>query len=114
MPGVQAWYNQFLAVDPSDARHVYAGLEEVYETKDGGSTWSTVGPYWNFTFPCWSIDPAKQTGDCNQTTHSDQHGVAIGSYHGKSFVYVATTAASTSVRSTAPRTPPVTPPTGRP
>ncbi|SEE18884.1 hypothetical protein SAMN04490357_7218 [Streptomyces misionensis] len=88
MPGVQAWYNQFLAVDPSDARHVYAGLEEVYETKDGGSTWSTVGPYWNFTFPCWSIDPAKQTGDCNQTTHSDQHGVAIGSYHGKSFVYV--------------------------
>ncbi|WP_109002421.1 glycosyl hydrolase [Streptomyces rishiriensis] len=88
MPGVQAWYNQFLTVDPSDARHVYAGLEEVYETKDGGDTWSTVGPYWNFTFPCWSIDPAKQTGDCNPTTHSDQHGVAIGRYHGKSFVYV--------------------------
>ncbi|MFF4801316.1 glycosyl hydrolase [Streptomyces sp. NPDC001351] len=88
MPGVQAWYNQFLTVDPSDPKHVYAGLEEVYETKDGGSTWSTVGPYWNFTFSCWSIDPAKQTGDCNQTTHSDQHGVAIGSYHGKSFVYV--------------------------
>ncbi|WP_069770744.1 glycosyl hydrolase [Streptomyces sp. LUP30] len=88
MPGVQAWYNQFLTVDPSDPKHVYAGLEEVYETKDGGGTWSTVGPYWNFTFPCWSIDPAKQTGDCNRTTHSDQHGVAIGRYHGKSFVYV--------------------------
>ncbi|MER6788461.1 glycosyl hydrolase [Streptomyces sp. NPDC000658] len=88
MPGVQAWYNQFLTVDPSDSRHVYAGLEEVYETKDGGGTWSTVGPYWNFTFPCWSIDPAEQTGDCHQTTHSDQHGVAIGRYHGKSFVYV--------------------------
>ena len=88
MPGVQAWYNQFLTVDPNDPQHVYAGLEEVYETKDGGSTWSTVGPYWNFNFPCWSIDPAKQTGDCNATTHSDQHGVAIGSYHGKSFVYV--------------------------
>ncbi|MGW5461644.1 glycosyl hydrolase [Streptomyces sp. NPDC003996] len=88
MPGVQAWYNQFLAVDPADPQHVYAGLEEVYETKDGGANWSTVGPYWNFTFSCWSIDPAKQTGDCNPTTHSDQHGVAIGRYHGKSFVYV--------------------------
>ncbi len=88
MPGVQAWYNQFLTVDPANAEHVYAGLEEVYETKDGGSTWSTVGPYWNFGFPCWSIDPTKQTGDCSQTTHSDQHGVAIGRYHGKSFVYV--------------------------
>lgn len=88
MPGIQAWYNQFLTVDPSDPQHVYAGLEEVHETKDGGSTWSAVGPYWNFGFPCWSIDPAKQTGDCNQTTHPDQHGVAIGRYHGKSFVYV--------------------------
>ncbi|MGJ5756095.1 hypothetical protein FB563_7622 [Streptomyces puniciscabiei] len=88
MPGVQAWYNQFLAVDPGDPQHVYAGLEEVYESKDGGSNWSTVGPYWNFPFSCWSIDPAKQTGDCNPTTHSDQHGVAIGRYHGKSFVYV--------------------------
>jgi hypothetical protein len=89
MPGVQAWYNQFLTVDPADAEHVYAGLEEVHETKDGGATWSAVGPYWNFGFSCWSIDPAKQTGDCNQTSHPDQHGVAIGSYHGKSYVYVA-------------------------
>lgn len=88
MPGVQAWYNQFLTVDPANPKHVYAGLEEVYESKDGGATWSTVGPYWNFGFSCWSIDPAKQTGDCNQTTHSDQHGVAIGRYHGKGFVYV--------------------------
>ncbi|GHJ42158.1 glycosyl hydrolase [Streptomyces sp. TS71-3] len=88
MPGVQAWYNQFLAVDPADADHVYAGLEEVYESKDGGAKWSTVGPYWNFDFPCWNIDPGKQTGDCRPTTHSDQHGVAIGSYHGKSYVYV--------------------------
>ncbi|MGW3359790.1 glycosyl hydrolase [Streptomyces bungoensis] len=88
MPGVQAWYNQFLAVDPADPQHVYAGLEEVYETQDGGGTWSTVGPYWNFNFSCWRIDPAEQTGDCHQTTHSDQHGVAIGSYHGKPYVYV--------------------------
>ncbi len=87
MPGVQSWYNQFLQVDPSDPDHVYAGLEEVFESSDGGSSWSAVGPYWNFGFSCWSIDPSKQTGDCNPTTHSDQHAVAIGSYHGRTFLY---------------------------
>jgi hypothetical protein len=87
MPGVQAWYNQFLQVDPNNPEHLYAGLEEVYESKDGGATWSTVGPYWNFDFPCWSIDPSEQTGSCEQTTHSDQHGVAVGSYHGRTYLY---------------------------
>jgi hypothetical protein len=88
MPGVQSWYNQFLQVDPTDPKHVYAGLEEVFESTDGGLTWSTPGPYWNFGFPCWNIDPAKQTGDCHQTTHPDQQSVAIGSYHGKRYVVV--------------------------
>ncbi|MBM9507672.1 glycosyl hydrolase [Actinacidiphila acididurans] len=88
MPGVQAWYNEFLQVDPTNANHVYAGLEEVFETKDAGAKWSAVGPYWNFNFPCWSIDPSKQTGDCNQTTHADQHAAAIGTFHGKPYVYV--------------------------
>jgi hypothetical protein len=87
-PGIQSWYNQFLQVDPNDADHVYLGLEEVFETKNGGAAWTTPGPYWNFGFPCWSIDPAKQTGDCSPTTHSDQHAVAVGSYHGKTSVYV--------------------------
>ncbi|MGW3122831.1 glycosyl hydrolase [Streptomyces sp. NPDC001107] len=87
-PGIQSWYNQFLQVDPANADHVYLGLEEVFETKNGGDSWITPGPYWNFPFPCWSIDPAKQTGDCSPTTHSDQHAVAIGSYKGKSWAYV--------------------------
>ncbi|SEF93135.1 hypothetical protein SAMN05216223_102521 [Actinacidiphila yanglinensis] len=87
-PGTQTWYNEFLQVDPTDPDHVYAGLEEVFETKDGGANWSAVGPYWNFGFPCWSIDPSRQTGDCNPTTHPDQHAVAVGSYHGAPFVYV--------------------------
>ncbi|WP_412543308.1 glycosyl hydrolase [Longispora sp. K20-0274] len=81
-PGIQAWYNQSLMVDPADPNHVYAGLEEVYETTDGGSNWKTVGPYWNFYFPCWAIDDAHNT--CPKTTHSDQHSVAIGG----GFVYV--------------------------
>ena len=47
-PGVQAWYNQFLVVDPQNANHLYMGLEEVFESSDGGSTWNAIGPYWNF------------------------------------------------------------------
>ncbi|MFD8304236.1 glycosyl hydrolase [Streptomyces sp. NPDC059690] len=87
-PGIQAWYDQFLTVDPKNPDHVYAGLEEVFETKDGGKNWSVPGPYWNFGFPCWSIDPAKQTGDCSQTVHADQHSVAIGSNGGAPYVVV--------------------------
>lgn len=88
MPGIQSWYNQFLQVDPANADHVYLGLEEVFETKNGGASWIAPGPYWNFPFPCWSIDPTKQTGDCSPTTHSDQHAVAVGSYKGKTWAYV--------------------------
>jgi len=93
-PGVQAWYNQFLAVDPNDSNHVYAGLEEVYETKNGGSNWSTVGPYWNFYFSCWNPNTlyppngSPQAGECPQTTHSDQHSVAIGGSGASQFVVV--------------------------
>ena len=74
-PGVQAWYNNFIEVDPADRDHVYVGLEEVFETDDGGSTWSTPGPYWNFGFSCW--DPSEERGGCPETTHADQHSVAF-------------------------------------
>jgi len=83
-PGIQAWYNQFLAVDPTNANHVYAGLEEVYETTNGGSSWNTVGPYWNFYFGCWNpsvlYPPNGASGGngCPLTTHPDQHSIAIG------------------------------------
>ena len=72
-PGVQAWYNQFLAVDPADSQHVYVGLEEVFETRNGGSTWYTIGPYWNFGFACYAVNPDS----CPKTTHPDQHAVAF-------------------------------------
>ena len=74
-PGIQAWYNQFLDVDPADPNHIFVGLEEVYETEDGGSHWTTIGPYWNFDFRCWSVDPARNS--CPSTTHPDQHSIAI-------------------------------------
>ena len=92
-PGIQAWYNQFLAVDPNNSNHVYAGLEEVYETQNGGSNWNTVGPYWNFLFPCWRLDSTYDSlagtyNSCPNTTHSDQHSVAIGGSGSSAFVVV--------------------------
>ncbi|GAA2139019.1 exo-alpha-sialidase [Kitasatospora kazusensis] len=86
LPGSQSWYDESLQVDPNNPDHVYAGLEEIFETSDAGASWKAVGPYWNFNFSCWSIDPTKQTGDCSPTTHPDQHGLAVGSYHGSSYL----------------------------
>ena len=75
-PGVQAWYNQFLAVDPADSNHLYLGLEEVYETQNGGSGWNTIAPYWNFGFSCFSYNPFE--GTCNHDgAHPDQHAALI-------------------------------------
>ena len=76
-PGVQAWYNQFIGVDPANANHVYVGLEEVYESWNGGATWSTIGRYWDFGFSCWSYLDANNTCDGN-VTHADQHAIAFG------------------------------------
>src|SRR5215475_5860403 len=75
-PGIQAWYNQFLAVDPANKDHLYMGLEEVYETQNGGSGWTTIGPYWNFGFKCFSYTPFEGTCNHNQT-HPDQHAAII-------------------------------------
>ena len=80
--GVQAWYNNFVEVDPSDPGHVYVGLEEVFETEDGGSSWKAIGPYWNFGFDCF--DASDPVGGCPPTTHPDQHSIAT--YGGKVYV----------------------------
>lgn len=75
-PGIQAWYNQFLAVDPANKDHVYVGLEEVYESLNGGAGWNTIAPYWNFGFNCFASTPFEGTCDHNQA-HSDQHAAVI-------------------------------------
>jgi hypothetical protein len=74
-PGVQAWYDQFIGVDPHNRNHVYVGLEEVYESRDAGAHWRTIGPYWNFTLPCYTF------GTCRNTTHPDQHAIAFRRGH---------------------------------
>ena len=66
--GVQAWYNQDLAVDPANASHVYAGLEEVFESTDAGATWVTASPYWNYGL-AWNDDPeAARTSPTRTST----------------------------------------------
>jgi hypothetical protein len=91
-PGIQSWYNQFLVVDPTNRNHVMAGLEEVYETRNGGATWTTVGPYWNFYFACWAPDsvypPNGSPNRCPQTTHPDQHSAAVGTVAGVRYLFV--------------------------
>ena len=77
-PGIQSWYNQFLQVDPANPQHLWVGLEEVYESWNGGSTWTTPGPYWNFYFSCWNYQDQSPFAGCQQSTHSDQHSVAVG------------------------------------
>jgi hypothetical protein len=79
-PGVGSWYNQYVKVDPRDPRHVYVGLEEIYETRDGGATWKTVAPFWNFTLSCHGT-----TTGCPPTVHTDQHAIAI-SHDGTMYV----------------------------
>jgi hypothetical protein len=81
-PGVQAWYNNFILTEPGNPNHVWLGLEEVYETTNGGGDWTTPGPYWNFGLKCWSISDSANT--CPQTTHSDQHSIVT--YGGRVYV----------------------------
>jgi hypothetical protein len=73
MPGIQAWYNQFLQVDPTNPDHVYAGLEEVFEsTKTAappgprpGRTGTSASPAGASTRPS---RPATATRPCTPTS----------------------------------------------
>jgi hypothetical protein len=82
-PGVQAWYNQHIEVDPTDRDHVMLGLEEIYQSVDGGQEWDTVGRYWNFCYanPPWPESPWCNSGPGTEentlTTHPDQHDAAF-------------------------------------
>ncbi len=71
-PGIQAWYNQYVKVDPNNPKHVYLGLEEIFETTDGGAHWFAIGPYWDFGISC-----ATYYYTCPPTTHPDQHAITF-------------------------------------
>ena len=68
-----------------------SGLEEVYESQNGGSNWNTIAPYWNFYFACWTPDilyPPNGSGACPQTAHTDQHSIAVGGSGATRFLVV--------------------------
>jgi hypothetical protein len=91
-PGVQAWYNNYVIVDPSTpagVERVIVGLEEVYEgtTATTGpaaspTVWRTIGRYWNacvqavlVQVPCGTLGVPTYSG---YTTHADQHAATFG------------------------------------
>jgi hypothetical protein len=67
--GVQSWYNQTIAVDPHDPMKMYLGLEEIFQTNNGGQSFTTASPYWNYGLACGT--------SCPKTTHPDQHALAF-------------------------------------
>jgi hypothetical protein len=66
--GVQAWYNQDILVDQHNPLDVWLGQEEVFQTRDGGATWTTASQYWNYGLSCGT--------SCPPATHPDQHALA--------------------------------------
>ena len=38
----QVWYNNFIAVHPTNPNMIFAGMTEMYRSTDGGATWSDV------------------------------------------------------------------------
>ncbi|HJQ00043.1 MAG TPA: hypothetical protein VJ851_00440 [Jatrophihabitans sp.] len=67
--GIQSWYNQALAVDPANPMKVYVSLEEVFQTNDGGASFTIAAPYWNYALACGA--------SCPPATHPDQHALAF-------------------------------------
>ncbi len=69
--GVQAWYNQDLAVDPANPNHVYAGLEEVFES-------TNARQHLGHRQPVLELRPGlRDQRRCPNTTHPDQHAMMI-------------------------------------
>ena len=60
----QGWYDNTLAIDPTNANHVLAGGIALVETTDGGSTWSNVNGQTFF-------------GGGTNKLHPDHHGLAF-------------------------------------
>ena len=85
-------------------QHVYVGLEEVYESWNGGATWPAIGRYWNFGLSCWSYIDSQNTCDGN-VMHSDQHAIAFRPGMLAGTVFVGNDGGLYSRRTPSPRRP---------
>ena len=102
-PGVQSWYNEWVAPDPTQQdssgvpTRVAFGLEEIWATKPdpvqaaGPTPYHVIGRYWNACqfglvnhVPRCDLDPSQSPTTSGSTTHPDQHaGLWIPDADGK-------------------------------
>ncbi|HVE99222.1 MAG TPA: hypothetical protein VNA12_08590 [Mycobacteriales bacterium] len=85
-PGIQAWYNQYVVVDPADpaAERVIVGLEELYQTTanangPGVAQWTTAARYWDACLQVviqLNCEDLGVPGYEDRTVHSDHHAGA--------------------------------------
>ncbi len=59
----QGWYDNYIAVNPTNANQVFAGGIDVFRSDNGGASWGVVSYWW--------LDPSAAGGD--RYNHADQH-----------------------------------------
>lgn len=64
--GGQGWYDNVIAVDPTNPQHIIAGGITLIESYDGGTNWKSLDTFFN-----------ANPGDIN--THPDQHTIVFDS-----------------------------------
>jgi photosystem II stability/assembly factor-like uncharacterized protein len=89
-PGIQAWYNQYVRIDPTNPDDVIVGLEEVWNSTDAGANWTVIGRYWDFCISNPTNEPWCNQGatGLHPTTHPDQHAAGFGVDGGNPVLYV--------------------------
>jgi hypothetical protein len=67
----QGWYDNVIAVDPTDPNIVWAGGTDLFRSNDGGRSWGLAGYWW---FP-----PTNST----EYLHADVHAIVFNPAYGK-------------------------------
>jgi uncharacterized repeat protein (TIGR01451 family) len=71
----QGWYDNVLAVDPTDENKVWAGGTDLFRSDNGGVNWG-VASYWWFSSSGAGIVPPAEA-DTIQYAHADQHAIVF-------------------------------------
>lgn len=78
----QVWYNNILAVHPSDPNVVYAGMTSMYRTTNGGTNWGTTAGSVHVDHHAIAFDMANP----NRIVIGSDGGVFVSSNGGTSWV----------------------------
>jgi uncharacterized protein (TIGR03437 family) len=71
----QGWYDNVIAVDPTDPNRVWAGGIDLFRSDDGGANWG-VASYW-WAGPIGNINGNPQTNIAEAYAHADNHVIAF-------------------------------------